>query len=162
VGYLDDRVDQLQSGIDDLAAGDEVDRTNALLAVIAAELTDQPTSYYEDGFEPTAPGESDDGRTTATYSSVEGVTAKTDPRTQDWGFQADTVVVRNIDDELAIAFKDPSRHDDATITLVPEDSPFVLSGVYGIATKKMWFQQGPAAAGDHSFDLLAVKKRGSN
>mgnify|MGYP006305944437 CR=1 FL=1 len=59
MGYLDDRVDDLQQGLDDLAAGDELAQTNALLAIVAAELTDRPTSYYQDGFEPTAPGETD-------------------------------------------------------------------------------------------------------
>jgi len=162
VGYLDDRVDQLQDGLDDAVPGDEIDRTNRLLAIIAAELTDQPAGYYQDGFEPTAPGEVDDGRQTAQYSSVEAITASTDAEVEDWGFQADTVVIRNIDDELAVAFKDPSRHDDATITVRPQDDAFVLSGVYGISTKRIWYQQGAGAAGEHSFDLLAVKKRGRN
>jgi hypothetical protein len=160
VGYLDDRVDDLQQGLDDLAAGDELAQTNALLAIVAAELTDRPTSYYQDGFEPTAPGESDDARQTAQYTSRESITATDSPDTQNWGFEADTIVIRNITDELAVAFKDPAQSEDATITVTTDDDPFVLSGVYGIRTAKMWYQQGNGAAGPADFDLLAVKRRG--
>lgn len=159
--WFDERVDDLQQGIDDLAAGDELRQTNALLAIVAAELTGESVQhYYQEGFEPTDAGESDDGRRTAQYSSREGITATDSPQSSNWGFTADTIVIRSIDDELAVAFKDPNQHDDATITLKPEDSPFVLSGVYGINTSKMWYQVGSNAAGDHAFDLLAVKKRG--
>ena len=146
--------------LDDLAAGDEQDTTNELLAVIAAALTDESTSYYSDGYEPKAPGESDDGQQSPTYASREGLETTGTPKAEKWGFTADTVVIRNLSDEIAIAFKDPNQYDDAVITLTASDSPFVLSGVYGIATSQMYHQTGPNAAGSHTFDLLAVKRRG--
>jgi len=158
-GYLTERYGQLAQGIDDLAAGDEIRQTNQLLGILVEEMTDESaTSYFEDGFEPTDPGETDDGSNVATYSSREGITAKEATEQIDFGLTANTVVIRNIDDDLAVSFKDPSEHDDAVITVEPSDSPFVLSGVYGIAAAKMWYET--ASGVEHEFDLLAVKKRG--
>ena len=158
-GWFDERVDELQQGVDDLAPGDEIRRTNQLLAVLVRQMGgDAADSYFESGYEPREPGESDDGRTTATYTSQEGITAQDDVQRVNFGLTADTVVLRNVDDTLGIAFKDPSRHDDAVITVEPADSPFVLSGVYGIAASSMWYESGSTSS--HDFDLLAVKKTG--
>jgi len=126
-----------------------------------AEMTGQSAgSYYDDGFQPTAPGETDDGQSTASYSSQEGITAKADVERLTFGLTADTVVVRNLTDELRVAFKDPDANNDAWITVESADSPFVLAGVYGIDASQMWHEQGPTAGGDHDFDVLAVERRG--
>ena len=166
MGYLDE-AQQAGQQLDDLLAqfgineaDNELKQTNALLAIMAAELTDRPTSYYQDGFEPTAPCVFNEGAQAPDYTSREGLTAVDSPETADWGFQADTIVLRNISDELAVAFKDPSQYEDATITVTTEDDPFVLSGVFGIRAAKMWYQQGANAAGPADFDLLTVRRRG--
>jgi len=161
VGYLDERVDDLQQGIDDLAAGDEIRQTNQLLAILIEQMGGSSSnSYFQDGFEETAPGETSDGRRTATYSSVEGLPATVEAADVTWGFIADTVVVRDLDQAAQVAFKDPDQHGDAWITIDPADSPFVVSGVYGIATSKMWFKRPDSTASDHTFSLLSVKRRG--
>ena len=160
MGYLDERVSDLQQGLDDLAAGDELAQTNQLLAILIDEMRDGSDSYYQDGFEETAPGETDEGRRTATYSSVEGLPAETEPQSVTWGFIADTVVVRDLDDTARVAFKDPTEYSDAWMTVQPADSPFVISGVYGIATSKMWFERPDSTDADHAFNLIAVKRRG--
>ena len=158
MGYLDDRVDQLQSGLDDLAAGDEIDKTNALLAIIASELTgDSVEGYYQDGFESLDPGETASSTGTAEYSSREGLIASTDQTAvSSWGFQADTIAVRDVEDDLQVAFKDPDGADDAWITVEPSDSPFVLSGVYGVKASKMWYRAADSAAGQHTFNIITV------
>jgi len=158
-GWFDERVDDLQQGVDDLAAGDEIRQTNQLLAILVRQMTDESAdNYFLDGFEPSEPGESDEGRTQATYSSQEGITAADDVERVNFGLKADTVVLRNITDTLGVAFKDPARHDDAVITVEPADSPFVLSGVHGIAASSMWYESGSTSS--HDFDLLAVKRTG--
>lgn len=156
--WFDERAEDLRQGLDELAAGDEIEQTNQLLAILVDELTDEDAEeYWSDGFEPTAPGEPDDGQSTATYSSEEGITAQTDSTGEViFGLTAETVVIRNIDDELEVAFKDPTQHDDAVITVKPKDSPFVISGVNGIHASKLWYKS--TAGRNHEFDVLALKK----
>lgn len=167
MGYLDD-AQQATKGLDELLADfgiydtdNEQAVTNQLLAMLLAEQTGQSAqSYYQDGYEPLAPGETDDGRSTASYTNIEGITASTDKKEGNLGLVCDTIAIRDLTDELLVAFKDPDEHEDAWITVEAADSPFVLSGVYGIATNRIWYKRGPNASADHDFNVLAVKRRG--
>jgi hypothetical protein len=159
MGYFDDRLEELQQGADDLAAGDEIRRTNQLLSILVEEIAGGQESYFESGFEEREPGESDDGRNTAVYTSRRGITASDSPQSVNFGLTADTVVIRNLGGPVGVAFKDPTQYDDAIITVTPDQTPFVLAGVYGISASKMWFES--ADTSEYDFDLLAVKKRGN-
>lgn len=92
------------------------------------------------------------------YTSREGLTATNSTQLIEFGIRADTLVLRNLSDKLAVAFKNPSEHSDALITVESKDSPFVLSGSHGISASKMWFESGSTS--NHDFDLLAVKSTG--
>lgn len=159
MGYLGERIDQLQEGADDLTAGDEAARTNQLLAILVKEIVGDDVGYFESGFESREPGESDDSRNTSVYTSRRGVTADDSGGSINFGLTADTVVIRNLGGPIGVAFKNPAQHDDAIITVTADQTPFVLAGVYGISASKMWYESGDTSAYD--FDLLAVKKRGN-
>jgi len=161
MGYLDDRLDQLQQGADDLAAGDEIRRTNQLLTLLLLEQTgERDVHYFEDGFESTPPGESEDQNRTPEYASLEGVTVTGELSTLSWDFEAESVAIRSTgDNPVRVAFKDPADHDDAFITLSSGDIPFVFSGLFGLRARGMWFQR-PSNVADYNMDVLTVKRRG--
>jgi hypothetical protein len=140
----------------------EDDRMLVLLEDIRDAVAEGDQSYWDYGADEPSPGESDTGRPTANYGYLSDITATAEIQGPlNLGRVADTVVIRNFSDELDIAFKDPNQNeDDAFIPIAAADEPFVIAGVYGIATQALWYRQGDGAAGNHTFDVLAVKNRG--
>jgi hypothetical protein len=157
-------IETLVGYADDLTAGEEIEKTNALLrAAIRAEYDDGPLSsggfVSGETFVPDETGgESSDGQ--VQYDALNGVSAGTEWQNLSWGRPCDTVVIHNIGDNLDLALKPPNSTQNARIPIESGDDPFNIAGVFGIEASQLWYKQASTAGGSFTFDVLALRSDG--
>jgi hypothetical protein len=156
-GYLSERVDDLQQGADDLAAGDEVRKQTAILKAIAEEMGVGRDGWYDGAAELDA-GETSEDDGTATYNYYREVTVKdgVDPTDQrvNLGLEADTVALLNVGGPVLAHLKSPGEDHSG----IPASSEKVIvSGTDGINTRTVWLETQDSAGGDVTVDLFVIE-----
>jgi hypothetical protein len=138
---------------DDLAAGDEARLIARYLRAIA-----ESQGALSGPLPETTAGE--EGQEEPRYHYFEGMTATAGvSKLAEWGYAADTVAIRNTDGPLRVAFKDPDTNDRAFIPVDADETPWVLSGVYGVKARAIWAESGDGT--DVSLDVLVTRAGGN-